>query len=399
MHDLLSVGTYVESPFIIVKIGNYTFGNATKTGNNKYMKVTFPNYMQSIEITKINGSVNTYTIKMVYPIVPGDDPNMLDKVFGSVSDTRKITISYGDWNAPSYIYKEEEALITDVQSSVDFSSPRISYTISCVSASFPVEARVFNFPARTDKPSAVIKELVNNSMYGLKDVFKGMVQNTSVVRTNLIASDDMAVHLDAQPCSNVVDYLNYLVSSMKGYNDNSIYQLVFVDDNKNGSYFTVSKISSNVQTSTLTDSYSIDIGFPGNNFVTSFSIKDTSEWPLLYNYSKELQQEEYTYKISNLGTLEKDKSVSVTRNRNLLKTTNEDENWWKAVTEFPISASLTIKGLVRPTTLMSYVKLNCVFYGRKHISSGLYVITKQVDTIDNSGYRTVLDLLRVRGDL
>ena len=47
---------------------------------------------------------------------------------------------------------------------------------------------------------------------------------------------------------------------------------------------------------------------------------------------------------------------------------------------------------------MSYVKLNMYYFGKKHISSGLYVISKQVDTIDESGFRTTLSLVRVAGD-
>jgi hypothetical protein len=47
---------------------------------------------------------------------------------------------------------------------------------------------------------------------------------------------------------------------------------------------------------------------------------------------------------------------------------------------------------------MTYVKLNVLFYGRKHISSGYYIITKQTDTIDQSGFRTTLNLTRIKGE-
>ena len=69
------------------------------------------------------------------------------------------------------------------------------------------------------------------------------------------------------------------------------------------------------------------------------------------------------------------------------------------MTQFPVQAEITIKGLIRPSILMSYVYLNVWFAGaQKHISSGLYIITKQVDAIDASGYRTTLSLMRVGGD-
>lgn len=47
---------------------------------------------------------------------------------------------------------------------------------------------------------------------------------------------------------------------------------------------------------------------------------------------------------------------------------------------------------------MTYVKLNVWFYGRKHISSGYYIITSQTDNIDTSGYFTTLGITRVAGD-
>ena len=68
------------------------------------------------------------------------------------------------------------------------------------------------------------------------------------------------------------------------------------------------------------------------------------------------------------------------------------------MTQFPVSAELTIKGLVRPATLMTYIRVNAFFYGQRHVSSGLYIITKQEDKIDGEGYRSILSLTRVAGD-
>jgi hypothetical protein len=46
---------------------------------------------------------------------------------------------------------------------------------------------------------------------------------------------------------------------------------------------------------------------------------------------------------------------------------------------------------------MSYVKVTCLFYGRKYNASGTYIITKQQDRIDENGYRTTLNLVRIGG--
>lgn len=402
MANLLTFPTLVESPFIIVKIGDYTFGSATKSGKGNYLTVTFPNYMDSLTVTKVNGQVNTYALKMTYPIVAGEDPNKFEKIFSSVSDTRTLTISYGDWAYPSAIYKEEETLITNIRSEVDFSSPKIVYSIECVSKALNLTSTAFNFPGAVAKPSDILLSMLSNQAYALSDVFTGMRNKNRVIYSNLIASDDIEVKLDPQPCLTTLDYMNYLVNSMRSQSDDSIYRLSIVDDTRNefgGSYFNVAKISSNVQESTLQDSYSIDVGYPGNNFVTNFSVTDTEQWSILYKTSEKVDIPNYTFRIDNLGNTQKEKSISVTRNRDLLRTTNEDLSWWKSMTEFPISATLTVKGLVRPTMLMSYVRLNCLFYGQKHIASGVYIITKQVDSISADGYKTTLSLLRVKGDV
>ena len=97
MTDLLSYPSLVESPFIIVEIGGYTFGSYDNTGSKLGGKVTYPNFMSQINIVKVNGQVNTYTIRMTYQITKGDDPNMLDAVFSKNKDKygwQKIKISY-----------------------------------------------------------------------------------------------------------------------------------------------------------------------------------------------------------------------------------------------------------------------------------------------------------------
>ena len=45
---------------------------------------------------------------------------------------------------------------------------------------------------------------------------------------------------------------------------------------------------------------------------------------------------------------------------------------------------------------MQYVRLNVVFPGgNQHISSGLYIVTEQIDDISPSGYTTQLSLTRL----
>lgn len=410
-NSLVSTQNRVESPFIIAKIGKYTFGhcsNMADRGKLKTLKVTYPNYMDALSIVKVNGTVNTYTLKMVYAITEFDDPNMLEKVFSSVSRSREITLSYGDWNAPAFIYREETAIITKVTSNVDFNASKINYTIQCTSSSLALKAGAFNFAARTAKPSDVLIELLENEAYGLKKIFSGMRNATKVANNNLIARDDKKVKIDAKDSINILDYVSYLVSCMVSQDDsesrgtkNSMYYWAAYDDISNdfgGTYFKVQKVTAGVKYNLSYNTYEVDVGYPSGNYVTSFSINSDDTWSILYNYGEDIAMPQYTYSIDRNGNIVDQYSPTVTRSSSSLTTTSASKNWWSQVTQFPITAKLTIKGLLRPALLMTYVKVNTYFYGHKHISSGLYIITKQEDSISSSGYQTTLSLTRISGD-
>lgn len=411
--NLLSTTTRVEAPFIHVRIGKYTFGIATKSSDTSLLNKTitskyyFPNYMKSIEVKKINGVVNTYTVNMIYVIRPGDDPNFLEKVFSSISDDRKIKLSYGDCSLPSFFYKEEEAIITDIKSDMNVSASSISYTLTCTGTGSTATAGTWNFKARFEQPSVVIKELLYTVKYGLKDLFYGMQNKSLVLAKGLIASDDKKVLIRAQNGKTVLEYLNYLVSCMSSVTDGlgiikgSKYVLTFNDDIKSefgGPYFKVSRISTTFRTSSSSDIYEVDINFPGQNNVLGFSLDDNKAYSILYNYSGKVDQPDYVYKIDNKGDLQQIYSPILSNSTKYLETTETDKTWWTQVTQYPITGKLVIKGLLRPAILMTYVKINVYFYGRKHLSSGYYIITNQVDSVDGSGYKTTLTVTRIKGD-
>lgn len=131
--------------------------------------------------------------------------------------------------------------------------------------------------------------------------------------------------------------------------------------------------------------------------VTNFALDDNQMWSILYDYSGEIQQSSYIYRINDNGEIESEYSPTLAKSNELLKTTEADKTWWTKVTQFPINGTLTIKGLLRPAILMTHIKLNVIFYGQKHISSGYYIVTKQTDTIDESGYKTILKVTRIKG--
>ena len=113
--SLLSITSRVEAPFIRVKLGGYTFGvyeeaTAGIGENRMYTNVStkYPNFVQSLEIKKINGTVNQYSLDISYPVTAENDPNFFEKIFSSISTTRLIDIDYGDFSLHFYKYIQEE---------------------------------------------------------------------------------------------------------------------------------------------------------------------------------------------------------------------------------------------------------------------------------------------------
>ena len=403
----------VETPFINVKIGNYTFGAYEKRTNEQGVdqygayrinSIRFPNFITNLDITKINGQVNKYTLSLLYVVTDKDDPNFFEKVFSSVSQTRKIVFSYGDMQIPNYCFREEEALITNVKSSFNINQNSISYTVSAISSAQLLDVGVYEyFPARKNtKPSSIIKELLTNSNFNLLDIFTGMRNGLTLNGIPLIPENDLPTTVESQSNISVLDYLKYLVSIMKPVESsgllNNPYIILFGDDASGelmGPYFKIVQTNSQVKDS---EAYTLDIGWPGQSLVTDFRVENDETYSIYYDYQSQLHPEEYVQRLNNRGEIEEVYAPVISSGNEHYHTKENDKTWWSKVTSYPIKCSVTVKGLLKPVLLMSYVKLNVLFFGKKHIASGLYVVTKQQDSVGMSGYRTTLNLVKVVGD-
>lgn len=412
MINILATTTRVEAPFIEVTIGSFVFGKYSRTTETTYNSVAgltrqvkeyFPNYINQIDITKVNGSVNIYSIQLIYAIEPGADPNKIDKILSNVATTRTILISYGDCNSPSSIYREEQAIITGVQQSFDIASSKISYTISAVSSATLAQGSLITRGRIESKPSTQIIELLNDVDTGLSDIFYGM--RTAAAQKQLIATDDKQVVIEAKTNITVLDYLNYLVTCMQKSSDvgqqRHRYVLTCHDDvtgDYGGPYFTVKEVANNIQDAANIGTYELNIGYPDATPVISFNVNTSDAYAILYNYSEKQKNQNYVWTIDDAGNYERIEGSPLLKSKELLVPTEAEKTWWAQMTQYPISAEVTIKGLLRPALLMTYVKLNVLFYGRSHSSSGTYIITKQKDTVSANGYRTTLSLTRIQGE-
>jgi hypothetical protein len=417
--SLLSSQARIQVPWVKVTIGDYTFGifdDATKSwgkdqdGFYQPFSIQYPNYIQTLEVTKVNGQVNTYTLNIKYPVTQHDDPNFFEKVFSSVSGTRKIIFTYGDAETPAYVYKNEEAIITNVTQVFDLAGSAISYTVTAVSsAALSTDGNITMLGTGNGikvKPSDEIKKLFKTNK-SLQNTFTGM----SVAKLDsLIAGDDMAVEIESKRNVSAIDYINYLVGCMIPEGSapglsKEIYILTIHDDSitsadrtmsKKGPYFEVKKVSTIMERG---DAYEIDIGINTSTIVRQFQIDKRENFSIYYDYQNLAHPENYVRRLNADGLWEDKYAPTSMIKEGAFDIKSHERVWWTKATQFPINATIQIQGLIRPATLMQYVRLNVIFPGgNKHLSSGLYIVTRQVDNIGPNGYATNLGLTRIKGD-
>jgi hypothetical protein len=415
--NLLSSQARVQVPWVKVTIGDYTFGifdEATKqqqssAGFYSSYSVQYPQYIKSLEVIKINGQVNKYSLIIDYPVTLYDDPNFFEKVFSSVSRSRKIIFTYGDAETPSYVYKNEEAIVTNITQSFNLQGSTITYTVQAVSsAALATDGSITKASTgQKVKPSDEIKKLFRSNK-SLQNTFTGM-KNADL--NTLIASDDMAVEIESKQNISALDYINYLVSCMvpagsgNGVN-RDVYTLTIYDDSitssdralsKNGPYFKVTKVSTAVDHG---DAYEIDVGINTSTIVRSFNIEKNENYSIYYEYQNLAHPENYVRRLNKDGLWEDVYAPTSMARTNSFKANASDQVWWTKATQFPVNAKIQIQGLLRPATLMQYVRLNVIFPGgNKHLSSGIYLVTSQVDNIGPAGYATTLGLTKIKGDM
>ena len=387
----------VEAPFVEANFNGVVVGTVRNSVDD------FPNHISSLEVDKINGEINKYSLNVVHQIRPGEDPNLFDRILSRVR-YNEISIKYGDYSS-NIIYGDEKVFITDIVMNRDYVGNKITYTIHGTSAGVLVTSYKLNFMSVTDKPSNVINDLLytnKSTSEILLQSFPGMRNKTIVNSKNLIPSNDSVLEIDDQLNKSPVEYINYLVGCMSNASNsknsiirNSSYYISYENDHDGkmgGSYFKISEVKQNTIPSSYGNNiYEITVGYPDNNFVMGFNVNNDSAWSLLYRNASIAS--EYIYSLDDKGRRVKDYSP------NLMSASNPfneiQKNWWTNMTQFPINATVTLKGLMKPIMLMDYIIVNVVFYGQKHITSGVYTLTAQKDTLSGDGFRTTLSLTRI----
>ena len=382
----------VEAPYFEVKIGGVAFGG--------YKGRKVPNYVKALTAKKINNSFNEYNIKLIHQISPGDNPNYIDEIISSVKYD-VINLKYGNANT-GQIFSDNNALITDVSQHFDFINCNITYNINAISVGATVAASKHTFPAYNGKASDKIREMLWGSENSdLIKLFPGMKNQLEVERKGLIPTNDKQIFIGEHKNITTLAYLNVLINRMvssstpSGSNINDSVYMYSVSDSSKGSSFKIVEVrnlkSSNIKN--IPYIYEVNVGYPDDNFVLNFSVNTNFAWALAYESSKDIIK--YDYNLDSIGNLEKQRIPACYKNE---KDELGNRNLWTSLTRYPVNATLTVRGLTQNSLLMQYIKINNYMYGAKRITSGIYIVTEQIDSIGNGVYTTTFNLMRVSGD-
>ena len=322
-----------------------------------------------------------------HQVSPGRNPNYIDELL-SANGYEKIGIRFGDAMSEVDIV-DNNAILSNVNTTFDFQSCNIKYSVSAISSNFLSSTNKRNFPAITDKGSNIARGLFKSAQSSLAEIYPKMLDNNYVTKNNLIPNTDTVISMKAMENVNDITYLKEVVSSMQSLaNPNSMFYLELREED-----FKIHEISSDGYSSSAS-LYEVDINYPDDAQVFSFSDSTDFAWSLAYEYNGKISN--YTYSVSDEG-----KRISIPGTSNNMfndqGALNISENWWKQVTEFPTTATLTCRGLLSPLLLMTYIKVNSYYYGSKRLTSGVYIVTGQEDIISGGGFRTNLSLTKVSG--
>ena len=384
---ILVQAPYVELTMNGVKIGGY---NAS---DDKY-----PNHIVGLTVEKINNKINTYTIQLIHQVRTGEDPNIIDALLNRTGYRNKVKIKYGD-SATGLFFKEEEAYIMDVSYNENVQSANIAYTIKAVSSVSFVKYSYFSYPPVTGKPSTEINNLMyhsGQSSIELQNSFSGMRTAQDAMRRNAIPTNDAVVNIPGLANASPYDRLNQLVANMRDPNDATGTYMLSYNDATNDASFRIVEVTRQDtadRNALIKNCYTLDIGFPGNTMITSFALGNDVYWPLYYKYAGKIAS--YKYDIDYNGKITRSKVNPLDVDDKFQSKNVESMNWWEYVRSYPVSATVTIKGLMKPVLLMENVYIFSQIYGQEDLASGLYSIIGQTDTIDGGGCSTTLELLKI----
>ena len=409
----------LQAPAVYVEIMGVQFGLHEK--DNDVFDITqirpstprslikYPNLITAIEAKRISDAdLNIYSITLKYQPGDNEDPSYIDKLLSanSTQNGGKIVIAYGDGSGEGFFRDKLEALVTKYTMEVNLEASTFTYTLIAQSVGGIYYLKKddgsivnFEFPDRSDVAvSSVIREIYNDTTYGLNKAFPGGIYIEDL-HINDITDDnrpDAVLRNATIPggSQNPLEYLKTLVKYMIPITigtDNASSYVYSFNDKLGGQSFDINRAIGAGDGSYIEE---IPIGVEGSPVVSySFTTDFSSMRAVEYGEVDEANSLSRYY-INENGQEVRVDGIANSDSYNLLEIAR-DQKWWATVSNLPYGLNLVVRSMKRHVPLMSKFKVTIVVKGRVHWVSGIYQLTAIKDKVDNSGYFSEIEMLKI----
>ena len=363
------------------------------------------NYFMQFDMD-INGSgqANSFSVSLVYVPKPWQSPNFLESVFDGVTYyDRKIYLRFGYSGVPQYDLRSPwyECILTDY--SISIRDNYVYYTINGVSSLTQMrESKLcFNKTRKMEHPLWLIEWACSVYLKDYQVVYDDGIHEHTEQRAfepmydvnifeyfdticALVTDKDDPTAIYWWEVSDVQDDKTIFVhrTSMKDYKALNIDgKVTYIDNQALGIVFDWGGNATNYDHNTLI--FSFETQYKGSvNLATG---KDNNNESLIVD----------RYSIDSSG-----KTIKVQSPRDIHVADRAQEysnmynrQWTKAV-NWTYEATMEVMGIPNDIPIGAILEINPIFYTQKHFTSGFYMITGAKTYLNESGFKTTLNLIR-----
>lgn len=359
------------------------------------------------------GSANQFSISIAYVPKPNQDPNLIDKALDGVTAKHlPCRLRYGYSGIKGYNLISQEYECEVLGYTVSLRDSIIYYNITGVSYAMTLREKRYNFPAIPNlNPISFIKVLFNgisassfvSSM--IKPVFDLKVSGDFYGDYKIEIADNASSYAEPMEFNAVQDvtvfqYLDTLLLNIQDTDDPNAIYWYSLSDVRGKKTITIHRTTVQVTSSQYNDFKTLFVFDWGgnhqnnktNNLVKAFETEFKGE----LNIATSDEIIETRYGIDSSGNDVQIEGLEELVVGDYMKQDNTvtTRTWAKSL-DWAYNASMELEGIPADIPIGAVIEVNPMFYGQKHHTAGLYMITGAKCNITSGGFSTNLNLFKI----
>ena len=326
---------------------------------------------------------------------------------GVTADNTPVTLRFGNTGVPGYELISSKYLCLITGYSVSINNNYFYYTINCVSIGIKYRDKRFNIPPARNVSDAInyIYQVWNLPKVGIGKYYQLVIDKDAyghVQPMDIGYSKDEDSNL--VPNTNtlndvtIYEFLDTILSQVEDTDDARAVYWYELNDREDKQAIIIHRtlVTSEEDLSTLT-SFTFDWGGnhqdnSTNNLVLSFE----AEYQGAVNISTSEDLIEYKHAIDSSGSqISAEGYFEYFVPDYARQQYHRDSKFWSKAATWSYAAQMEICGIPADIPIGAYIEVNPLIYGKKHHTSGIYVIKGARCDISSNGFRTNLDLVKI----